>query len=106
MHNQEAETNLSDPWILPRREVLKRLAQGAALGTLGGNWLSAAAQETTGEEAFWGQVRKQFPIRPGLIMMNAAARDHRPTSHRNRGNPRCVHSHAVRSCHQRRYLDF
>ena len=68
MHNQEAETNLSDPWILPRREVLKRLAQGAALGTLGGNWLSAAAQETTGEEAFWGQVRKQFPIRPGLIM--------------------------------------
>ena len=72
MRNQEFETYLNDPWILPRREVLKRLAQGAALGALGGNWLSAAAQETTGEEAFWGQVRKQFPIRPGLIMMNAA----------------------------------
>ncbi|MCZ0955007.1 MAG: aminotransferase class V-fold PLP-dependent enzyme [Rhodospirillaceae bacterium] len=58
--------------MLPRREVLKSLAGGAALGALGGNWLSAAAQEAAGEEAFWEQVKAQFPIRPGLTMMNSA----------------------------------
>lgn len=58
--------------MLPRREVLKSLAGGAALGALGGNWLSAAAQEASGEEAFWEQVKAQFPIRPGLTMMNSA----------------------------------
>ena len=58
--------------MLPRREVLKSLAGGAALGALGGNWLSAVAQEASGEEAFWEQVKAQFPIRPGLTMMNSA----------------------------------
>ena len=56
--------------------MLKRLAGGAALGALGGNWLNASAQESgagvSGEEAFWEQVKQQFPIRPGLTMMNAA----------------------------------
>jgi len=61
-----------EQWILPRREVLKRLAQGAALGALGTKWLTAAAQETAGDEAFWEQVKAQFPIRPGLTMMNSA----------------------------------
>lgn len=58
--------------MLPRRQVLKSLAGGAALGALGGNWLSAAAQEASGEEAFWEQAKAQFPIRPGLTMMNSA----------------------------------
>lgn len=76
MSNQEAGTSWNDQWVLPRRELLKRLAGGAALGALGGNWLNAAAQESgagvSGEEAFWEQVKQQFPIRPGLTMMNAA----------------------------------
>ena len=72
MRNPEAETYWMDQWILPRREVLKRLAAGAALGTLGGKWLGAAAQDAEGDEAFWDRTREQFPIRPGLIMMNAA----------------------------------
>lgn len=72
MRNREAERYWGEQWALPRREVLKRLAQGAALGTLGGKWLVAAAQETAGDEAFWERVRAQFPIRPGLTMMNAA----------------------------------
>ena len=58
--------------MLPRRQVLKSLAGGAALGALGGKWLSAAAQETVSEEAFWDRVKAQFPIRPGLTMMNSA----------------------------------
>ena len=72
MNNQEPGRYWGDQWILPRREVLKRLAQGAALGALGGQWLNAAAQDTAGDEAFWKQVRAQFPIRPGLTMMNSA----------------------------------
>ena len=72
MSNQEAGRYWGEQWILPRREVLKRLAAGAALGTLGGKWLSAAAQETAGEEAFWRRIKEQFPFRPGLVMMNAA----------------------------------
>ena len=72
MRNLEAATRWSEQWMLPRREVLKSLAGGAALGALGGNWLSAAAQEAAGEEAFWEQVKAQFPIRPGLTMMNSA----------------------------------
>lgn len=72
MRNLEAATRWSEQWMLPRREVLKCLAGGAALGALGGNWLSAAAQEASGEEAFWEQVKAQFPIRPGLTMMNSA----------------------------------
>ncbi|MDE0001914.1 MAG: aminotransferase class V-fold PLP-dependent enzyme [Rhodospirillaceae bacterium] len=72
MRNLEAATRWSEQWMLPRREVLKSLAGGAALGALGGNWLSAAAQEASGEEAFWEQVKAQFPIRPGLTMMNSA----------------------------------
>lgn len=72
MSIRKAERYWGDQWILPRREVLKRLAQGAALGTLGGKWLGSAAQEAVGDEAFWDQVREQFPIRPGLVMMNAA----------------------------------
>ena len=72
MTNRETVGNRDEQWILPRREVLKRLAAGAALGTLGGKWLSAVAQDAEGDEAFWDQVREQFPIRPGLVMMNAA----------------------------------
>ena len=72
MRNREAETYWEDQWILPRREVLKRLAGGIALGTVGGHWMRAAAQEAAGEEAFWDQVKSRFPIRPGLTMMNAA----------------------------------
>ena len=72
MNNPEAGRYWGEQWILPRREVLKRLAQGAALGALGGNWLGATAQETAGDEAFWEQVKAQFPIRPGLTMMNSA----------------------------------
>ena len=72
MNNPEAGRYWGEQWILPRREVLKRLAQGAALGALGGKWLGAAAQETAGDEAFWEQVKAQFPIRPSLIMMNSA----------------------------------
>jgi isopenicillin-N epimerase len=63
-------------WMLPRREVLKYLAGGLAGGTLGARWSGAIAQETVGsslgEEAYWEQVKNQFPIRPGLIVMNAA----------------------------------
>ena len=63
-------------WMLPRREVLKCLAGGLAAGTLGARWIGATAQETDGsslgEEAYWEQVKNRFPIRPGLIMMNAA----------------------------------
>lgn len=70
--NGEAGRYWGEQWILPRREVLKRLAQGAALGALGGKWLGAAAQENAGDEAFWERVKAQFPIRPGLTMMNAA----------------------------------
>ena len=66
MSNQEAGRYWGEQWILPRREVLKRLAAGAALGTLGGKWLGAAAQETAGEEAFWRRVKEQFPFRPDL----------------------------------------
>ena len=72
MNNPEAGRYWGEQWILPRREVLKRLAQGAALGALGGPWLNAAAQDTSGDEAFWEQVKAQFPIRPGLTMMNSA----------------------------------
>lgn len=72
MSNQETGRYWGEQWILPRREVLKRLAQGAALGALGGKWLGAAAQETVGDEAFWDRVKAQFPIRPGLTMMNSA----------------------------------
>ncbi len=72
MRNKESETYFEDQWILPRREVLKRLAGGVALGAFGGNWVTAAAQEAPGEEAFWDRIREQFPIRPGLTMMNAA----------------------------------
>lgn len=72
MSNQEAGRYWGEQWILPRREVLKQLAQGAALGALGGKWLGAAAQQTMGDEAFWHQVKAQFPIRPGLTMMNSA----------------------------------
>ena len=72
MRNPVAEMEWMNQWLLPRREVLKRLAAGAALGTLGGKWLGAAAQDTEGDEAFWDHVREQFPIRPGLVMMNAA----------------------------------
>ena len=62
-------------WMLPRREVLKRLAGGLAAGAVGSRWLGAMAQETGGstlEEAYWVQISNQFPIRPGLIVMNAA----------------------------------
>ena len=63
-------------WMLPRREVLKYLAGGLAGGALGARWTGATAQETVGssfgEEAYWEQVKNQFPIRPGLIVMNAA----------------------------------
>ena len=72
MRNPIAGRYLGEQWILPRREVLKRLAAGAALGTLGGKWLSATAQDAADGETFWDQVREQFPIRPGLVMMNAA----------------------------------
>ena len=72
MKNREAGRYWGEQWILPRREVLKRLAQGAALGALGGKWLGATAQENADDEAFWERVKAQFPIRPGLTMMNAA----------------------------------
>ena len=72
MSRQGAGRYWGEQWILPRREVLKRLAAGAALGTLGGKWLGATAQQALGDEAFWDQVKEQFPIRPGLVMMNAA----------------------------------
>ena len=72
MRSQKAGANWTAQWMLPRREVLKHLAAGAALGTLGGKWLGAAAQETAGDEAFWDRVKEQFPFRPGLVMMNAA----------------------------------
>ena len=65
-----------DEWVLPRRELLKRMAEGLVAGTLGAKWLSAAAQEASSasleDDLFWEQVKNQFPIRPGLIMMNSA----------------------------------
>ena len=76
MTNQQPDTGAWTEWMLPRREVLKRLAGGAAAGTLGTRWLGAMAQERGGssvtEEGYWEQVKNQFPIRPGLVMMNAA----------------------------------
>lgn len=63
-------------WMLPRRELLKRMAEGIVAGTLGTKWLSVAAQETAEAgpegEPFWEQIKQQFPIRPDLIMMNSA----------------------------------
>ena len=62
--------------MLPRRELLKRMAEGIVAGTLGTKWLSVAAQETAEAgpegEPFWEQIKQQFPIRPDLIMMNSA----------------------------------
>ena len=63
-------------WMLPRRELLKRMAEGLVAGTLGTKWLNLAAQENSEanleNEPFWEQIKKQFPIRPNLIMMNSA----------------------------------
>ena len=72
MRDLKAANYRGEQWTLPRREVLKRLAAGAALGTLGGKWLATAAQGVTEGESFWEQIKEQFPIRPGLVMMNAA----------------------------------
>ena len=62
--------------MLPRREVLKYLAGGLAGGALGARWTGVRGQEafgsSLGEEAYWEQVKNQFPIRPGLVVMNAA----------------------------------
>ena len=63
-------------WMLPRRELLKRMAGGLVAGTLGTKWLNLAAQENSEanleNESFWEQIKRQFPIRPSLIMMNSA----------------------------------
>ena len=63
-------------WMLPRRELLKRMAEGLVAGTLGTKWLNLSAQENSEanleNEPFWEQIKKQFPIRPNLIMMNSA----------------------------------
>lgn len=70
-------------WKLPRREVLKRLSGGFALGALspglaaattesGQNLLSTLAGISAKDEHYWETIKDQFPVRPGYIMMNAA----------------------------------
>lgn len=75
MTNEPMDASAWTEWMLPRREVLKRLAGGLAAGALGTRSLGAMAQaagDSSHEEAYWEQVKNQFPIRPGLIIMNAA----------------------------------
>jgi selenocysteine lyase/cysteine desulfurase len=71
-----------------RRTVLKGLVGGTAAGWLWPVVTSAQTKETfeslkqavavrgggpaAGDEAFWSLVKRQFPIRDGLIMLNAA----------------------------------
>ncbi len=68
-----------------RRRFLKRAAAGAALAAAPA-WTFARSQPAlgledlsarrdllgTGDESFWEMVKGQFPLRPGLILMNAA----------------------------------
>jgi isopenicillin-N epimerase len=68
-----------------RRRFLRRLAGGvAAAGVLPALGFATERQKTlraraaalspgnAGDEAFWALVKDQFPLRPGLILMNAA----------------------------------
>ena len=62
-----------------RRHFLKRLAGSVAAGLLPSLGLSglkaraaAFAPGAVTDEAFWRLVKDQFPLRPGLILMNAA----------------------------------
>lgn len=62
-------------WTLPRRELLKRLAGGISMSVLAPRALYAADEpdsQSVNGEAYWENVKNQFPLRPGLIMMNAA----------------------------------
>ena len=59
----------------PRRSFLKKLAAGVGLSTLSVTPDSNAAPWPLAPlegEAYWKQVRQQFGLRPGLIIMNAA----------------------------------
>ena len=74
--------------IMNRRTVLRGLAGGAAAGWLWPAVTSAQTKETleslkqavaarggdpaAGDEVFWTLVKRQFPIRDGLILLNAA----------------------------------
>lgn len=63
-----------------RRHFLKRLAGGVAAAGLGSavgfsgdrKTLDALAPGEVTDEDFWRLVKDQFPLRPGLILMNAA----------------------------------
>ncbi len=84
-----------DPRIHNPPEAIVRLPRRRFLGTLLGGALAATLPESLGaalaggaarspfppgratargsaDEAFWGLVRDQFPLRPGLTLMNAA----------------------------------
>lgn len=71
-------------WQLPRREILKQMAGGlAALTALSATENAVALAGPPGalrvsplapveRESFWQEVKAQFPLRPGLILVNAA----------------------------------
>ena len=80
-----SRTPTDAPHLPDRRRFLKRAAAGAALAATPA-WTRAPSKLglTIGElsdrrdflgtedEAFWEMVKSQFPLRPGLILMNAA----------------------------------
>ena len=80
-----SRTPTDAPHLPDRRRFLKRAAAGAALAatpawTRAPSKLGLTIEELsdrrdflgTEDEAFWEMVKSQFPLRPGLILMNAA----------------------------------
>jgi selenocysteine lyase/cysteine desulfurase len=74
MNEEPLDQELTD-WCLPRRELLKRLASGIAVGAVAPRLLSAdelSSNTAIQNEAFWIDIKSRFPIKPDYIMMNAA----------------------------------
>ena len=70
--NVDNEQYHASECMLPRRELLKRLVGGIAVGSLIPGVINAAKSADSQEESYWVDIKQQFPLKPGYIMMNAA----------------------------------
>lgn len=82
-HDELIHSAPGEPASPARRRLLKGLAASAGAGLLATagarartrsleNATAGLAPDDPGDEAFWGQVKAEFALKPGLLMFNAA----------------------------------